>query len=225
MIKLAVLGMAGTTVRDDDLVVKSVVNALAEMGLGVESPGVQNSLDYVRDTMGQPRLEVFRALFGGDEARAREANRRFEETFDAAVSRGEVEPLAGSETTFAALGAMGVRVCLTTGFSRTTREQLLDVLGWRDLVDLALSPEDGRRGRPYPDLILAAVTRLEIDAVQEVAIAGDTTSELEAGTRAGASIVAGVLTGSHRREQLATAPHTHILRGIDELPAVIASTI
>jgi phosphoglycolate phosphatase-like HAD superfamily hydrolase len=62
--------------------------------------------------------------------------------------------------------------------------------------------------------------RLEIDAVQEVAVAGDTASDLEAGTRAGAAIVAGVLTGAHSREQLLAAPHTHLLTSVTELPLV-----
>jgi phosphoglycolate phosphatase-like HAD superfamily hydrolase len=53
-----------------------------------------------------------------------------------------------------------------------------------------------------------------------VAVAGDTTSDLVAGTAAGASVVAGVLTGAHDRAQLETAPHTHILDSIADLPAV-----
>jgi phosphoglycolate phosphatase len=128
--------------------------------------------------------------------------------------------LPGAETALNALRARGVRICLTTGFSAGTRELLMDVLGWRDLVDLSLSPGDGIRGRPYPDLILTALMRLDIDAVQEVAVAGDTTSDLVAGTAAGASIVAGVLTGAHDRAQLSAAPHTHVLDSIADLPAV-----
>ena len=78
------------------------------------------------------------------------------------------------------------------------------------------------RGRPHPDLVLWAVLRLGVAAVQHVAVAGDTVSDLEAGTRAGAAIVAGVLTGAHSKEQLEAAPHTHLLHGVDELPGVIA---
>jgi phosphoglycolate phosphatase len=70
---------------------------------------------------------------------------------------------------------------------------------------------------------LWAIIRLDIGAVGRVAVAGDTVSDLEAGTRAGAAIVAGVLTGAHTKEQLEAAPHTHLLLGIDELPGVIAA--
>ena len=50
---------------------------------------------------------------------------------------------------------------------------------------------------------------------------GDTTSDLIAGSRSGASIVAGVLTGAHSADELAEAPHTHLLGSIIELPGLI----
>jgi phosphoglycolate phosphatase-like HAD superfamily hydrolase len=47
--------------------------------------------------------------------------------------------------------------------------------------------------------------------------------DLVAGTRAGASVVAGVLTGADDAARLCSAPHTHVLRAIDEFPAVVAA--
>ncbi len=224
MIRLAVLDMAGTTVSDGGVVERSFVEALGGMGFDPDGRELRAHLDYVRETMGQSKITVFRSVFEGDEARAQEANQRFEAAFDRAVSRGEIEPLPGAEAALTALRARGVRICLTTGFSSGTREQLMDVLGWRDVIDLSLSPGDGVRGRPYPDLILTALMRLEVDAVRDVAVAGDTISDLVAGTAAGASVVAGVLTGAHDRAQLESAPHTHVLDSIADLPAVVLAT-
>lgn len=222
MISLAVLDMAGTTIRDDGMVERAFEDALAATGLERGTDAMRVHLELVRETMGQSKIDVFRALFLDDESRAQAANRCFEAAFDAAVARGELEAVPGAETALTALQAAGVRVCLTTGLAPVTRDQVLDVLGWRDLVDLVLSAGDGVRGRPYPDLVLAAVLRLRVDAVTEVAVAGDTVSDLVCGTRAGASIVAGVLTGAHTREQLLEAPHTHLLEGIHELPEIVA---
>lgn len=218
MIRLAVLDMAGTTVRDDGAVERAFVEALGEMHGAVDP---DDHLDYVRATMGQSKITVFRHVFGGDEERAQEANRRFEVAFDRAVSRGEIEPLPGAPEALGALHDGGVRVCLTTGFSDATRERLVDALGWRGLVDLSLSPGPGVRGRPHPDLVLTALLRLEIDAVDQVAVAGDTASDLEAGTAAGAAVVAGVLTGAHDRAQLAAAPHTHLIDSIADFPPLV----
>jgi len=70
-------------------------------------------------------------------------------------------------------------------------------------------------------MILTAVLRLRIDDVAEVAVVGDTSSDLVAGSRSGASIVAGVLTGAHSRKELAAAPHTHLLDSVADLPALL----
>ena len=64
--------------------------------------------------------------------------------------------------------------------------------------------------------------RLEIDDVRSVAVAGDTMSDIVSGHRAGARVVAGVLTGAHDRARLSEASPTHVLDSIDELPAVIS---
>jgi phosphoglycolate phosphatase-like HAD superfamily hydrolase len=88
-------------------------------------------------------------------------------------------------------------------------------------VDLALSPADAGRGRPWPDMILTALLRLRIDDVAQIAVVGDTTSDLLAGTRSGASMVIGVLTGAHSREELARAPHTHLIDSVADLPALL----
>lgn len=219
--QLAVLDMAGTTVRDDGLVERAFVTAVSGLDIEPGTPRMDAALDHVRATMGQSKIVVFRALFPDDEARAQEANRRFEAAVDAEVAAGAVAPLPGAAEALAGLRERGLRVCLTTGFSAHTQHRILDVLGWGDLVDLALSPADVARGRPYPDMVLTAVLRLGADDVRQVAVAGDTVSDLLAGTRAGAGIVAGVTTGAHDAATLTTAPHTHILTSIAELPALL----
>jgi len=219
-IRLAALDMAGTTVADEGAVEEAFQSALDAVGLVAgnlaDDPGA-----YIRRTMGQSKITVFTELLGGDRHRAEQANTAFESAFDRAVDRGEVVALPGSEDAFVTLRNGGVRLCLTTGFSPATRDRILDALGWRGLVDLALSPADAGRGRPWPDMILTAVLRLRIDDVAEVAVVGDTTSDLIAGTRSGASVVAGVLTGAHSRDELGLAPHTHLLDSIADLPDLL----
>ena len=219
-IRLAALDMAGTTVADEGAVEEAFQAALDAVGL-VAGDLMDDPAAYIRRTMGQSKITVFTELLGGDRHRAEQANTAFEAAFDQAVDRGEVVALPGSEDVFAALRAAGVRICLTTGFSPTTRDRIIAALGWGGLVDLALSPADAGRGRPWPDMILTAVLRLRIDDLAEVAVVGDTTSDLIAGSRSGASIVAGVLTGAHSADELAEAPHTHLLGSIIELPGLI----
>lgn len=112
---------------------------------------------------------------------------------------------------------------LSTGFARITQDAILDALGWHGLVPLTLCPADaGGRGRPYPDMVLAALLRTGgADDVRQIAVAGDTSYDMLAGRRSGASVVAGVLTGAHGREQLTASGATHVLGSVAELPSLL----
>ncbi len=70
--------------------------------------------------------------------------------------------------------------------------------------------------------MLSAMLRLGVGGVQETAYAGGTESGVLCGRRAGARIVAGVLTGGHTRDRLHRAGATHLLGSIAELPDVLA---
>ena len=84
-----------------------------------------------------------------------------------------------------------------------------------------LAPGDGVRGRPYPDLVLTALMRLEIDSVYNVAVLGDTSSDIESALRAGAAVAAGALTGAHNEQQLRDAGATHVVNDVTEFADLI----
>ena len=218
-IRLACLDMAGTTVADDGLVLAAFAAALD--ALKVEAAEERERMtQYVVDTMGESKITVFRALFPGDEEAAQEGNAAFEAAYSTRISLTRALP--GAVETFARLRASGVGVALTTGFSRATADALLEHLGWRELIDLSLTPGDvGGLGRPHPDMILAAAARLADDEPRAVAVLGDTTSDIRSGVAAGAALVAGVLTGAHNRPALLEAGATHVLDHVAELPALI----
>jgi phosphoglycolate phosphatase len=220
VIELAVVDLAGTTVQDDGAVEGAFIDALAAVDAFDTANPDESLLQEIRSTMGMSKISVFRVLLG-DEARAQAANTAFEAAYARRVDAGEVTPLPHAEETLQRLRDEGVRVSLTTGFSAATRDLLLGTLGWSSLADLALSPDGELRGRPAPDLVLASVIRLGVDDVRSVAVVGDTFNDLLSGARAGASVLAGVLTGAHDAAMLAAAPHTHLLDSIGELPAVL----
>ncbi len=214
--------MAGTTVRDGGIVESSFLLALESVGIPRDDPAMPGRLEYVQATMGQSKIEVFRGLLD-DEDLAERATRGFEAAIAETVRAGGVSALPGAEDAFAAMRSAGVKICLTTGFAAETQQLIVEALGWADLVDLTLAPDPhaGLRGRPYPDLALHALMHLGLDDVHSMAVAGDTANDLLAGWRAGAGVVAGVLTGAHGRTELEAAPHTHVLHSIADLPAAI----
>jgi phosphoglycolate phosphatase len=216
---LVVLDMAGTTVRDDGAVDEAFVAALSSVGIGTDDPRFAAAQVYVRETMGQSKADVFGALL--EPAKAARATDEFARAYERIVAEGRVAPIEGAPEVFDALRAHDVKICLTTGFAPGTRRALLSSLGWADRIDLALSPADAGRGRPAPDMILLAMDRLGVPDADAVAVVGDTTSDLEAGTNAGARAVIGVLSGAHDKKTLAAAPHTDLIDDVTGLIAVL----
>jgi len=215
-ITIACLDMAGTTVADDGSVMAGFGAAMEQFGLAPGAPGYDEAAGIVHETMGQSKIEVFRRVLG-QEAAAQAANSVFEQHYATSVRAGAIAPLPGAAETITALRAAGIRVCLATGFSPGTRDTVLDMLGWRQLIDLALSPADAGRGRPWPDMPLTALLRLGGGAVDELVVAGDTAGDIESGLRAGAGLVAGVLTGSGSRDELEQAGAPYILDAVTGL--------
>jgi len=224
-ITVACLDMGGTTVVDDGMVMAAFTAAISQLDLAGDA--FDRAMAYAKETMGQSKIEVLRHITG-DEDRAQQANAAFERQCAVAVQEGQIAPLPGAEQTLRQLRDAGVKVCLATGFAPATRDAILDALSWRDLIDLTLSPVDTGsagapgRGRPFPDLPLTALLRLGGDSVSSLAVVGDTPSDIESGLRAGAGIVAGVLTGTGTRADLEKAGAPLILDSIAALLPYVA---
>ncbi|MEU1409297.1 HAD family hydrolase [Streptomyces sp. NPDC005728] len=221
-IRLVVLDMAGTTVADGGLVERAFEAAAAELGVEPGSADHAEKLDYVRATMGESKISVFRHLFGA-EGLARRANTAFEKVYGDLVDAGLIAPVPGAREAVEELAGSGRSVVLTTGFARVTQDAILDALGWQDLVPLTLCPADaGGRGRPFPDMVLEAFVRTKAaEDVRQVAVVGDTSYDVLSGVRAGAGVVAGVRTGAHGDDAFRAAGATHVLDSVAGLPALL----
>ncbi|MFG2822057.1 phosphonatase-like hydrolase [Kitasatospora sp. NPDC048365] len=219
-VKLVVLDMAGTTVADDGLVERAFDAAAGALGVEPGTPEHARMAEHVRATMGESKISVFRHLFG-EEEKAQQANLAFEAAYHELVDGGLCAALPGAAEAIERLRTAGCKTVLTTGFSRSTQDRILTALDWHGIADLTLCPAEAGRGRPYPDLALTALLRTGTDSVHEMAVVGDTGYDMLTGTRAGAAVVAGVLTGAHREERLRADGATHVLGSIAELPGLL----
>jgi phosphoglycolate phosphatase len=217
--QLVCLDMAGTTVRDDGVVNDAFAAALGAVGIDLDNPRLTAAKDFVRETMGQSKADVFAALLDPDDAT--KATTEFANAYETMVAQGRAHAMPGAGQLFDELRSRDVLICLTTGFAPSTRDALIRRLGWGDLIDLALSPADVGRGRPEPDMIFGAMDRLGVADSAAVAVVGDTLSDLEAGAKSGAGAVIGVLSGAHDRQTLLNGPHTALIADITELVATL----
>src|SRR5262245_45410562 len=95
-IQLAVVDMAGTTVADDGLVVNAFEMAATAVGVPASGPERERARQYVVDTMGQSKITVFRAMFGGEDI-AQQANAAFERAYEQLIDEGNAAPIDGAE--------------------------------------------------------------------------------------------------------------------------------
>lgn len=223
-VKLACLDLAGTTIGDIAMVERAFAEAIATQGIVPGTSAYARAMVHVHRSRGCPKIEVFQGIFPGNEAQAQAANLTFERSYEGAIERSGLVPLPGTVEALEKLRDAGVRIALITGFSRASLGRVLGALSWADQLDFALCPEDAGRGRPYPDMVLTAVLRAQIEDVRQVAVAGDSESDMLCGRRAGASIVAGVLTGVHSRERLVGGGATHILDSFADFPPLILAS-
>lgn len=217
-IQLVTFDLMGTLVRDDGIVSSAYEAALRQ----AEVPDREwaDSVRAVQARRGRPTLDVLRSVLG-DPVRAEEATWAFDDAVIAAIPR--FRPIDGAEAVLDVVAERGIALAVTTSFGRDVRTRILDGLGWHLRFAAQMSAHGSVRGHPAPDLILETILELGIDSVAQVAIVGDSVADLEAGNRAGAGLVIGVLTGVHGRAQLEAAPHTHLVDSVVDVPPILDS--
>jgi phosphonatase-like hydrolase len=159
--------------------------------------------------------------FPDSQARGQAAHLAFDRACLDAVDRMGVTPVPGAAEALDSLGHAGIRICVTSALSRRVLAATLEALGWRDRIDLAVGVDDVRRGAPWPDTVLSAMLKLEVTDVRETAVVNCAESGIVSGRRAGAGIIAGVLTGPHAAERMRQAGATHLLPSVAYLPELI----
>ncbi|MFI2565471.1 phosphonatase-like hydrolase [Paenarthrobacter sp. NPDC018779] len=230
MIELVACDMAGTTIDEHG----DVYVALARC---VEETGVETTPEAVQEWMGADKVEAITALIqaGGGVASpgiVAAAFSRFKELLGEFYAANPPVALDGVEEAFRTLRGQGVKVALTTGFSRDVAEPLLASLGWSvaapgveagdpgKVLDAVVCSDEVAAGRPAPHMIHRAMDRTGVQDVRAVIAAGDTVNDLAAANNAGV-VAVGVLTGKLDREALAAHPHHHILDGVKDIPALL----
>jgi phosphoglycolate phosphatase len=226
-ISVVCCGLVGTTVRDgagqESMVERAFAEAIATQGVVAGTSDFARCMAQVSRSRGRSTVDVFGSLFPDNQARAQAASMAFERSYRAAVGRTGLTALPGAEDAIGKLTGSGVRVCLVTGLPREVATLILGTLGWRGPGYPVLCPDDVPRGFPWPDLVLTALLRFGGGDVREMAVASGTEHGLVAGRRAGAQIVAGVLTGPHTPARMRRAGATHLIESIAELPELVAT--
>ena len=220
-IKLAVFDMAGTTVNEDNVVYKTVQQALANAGVVID---LETVLEF---GAGKEKYQAIKDVLEHDgsaeRVNASEVFADFKQMLKRAYFDLKVLPYEGVEELFGTLKANGVKVVLNTGYDQQTAHTLLDKLNWKvgDKIDALITADDVVNGRPSSEMIDKAMEMFQITNSEQVLKAGDSIIDIEEGQNANCGITVGVLTGAHTRTQLETINPTLILDSLPELKHIL----
>ena len=96
IVDLVIFDIAGTTAQDDGLVVRAFQEAMIAEGLERSSNQLKSMTDYVNETMGQRKIDVFRTLCHGNQTQAERAHGRFILNYNELVEQGELKEIPGT---------------------------------------------------------------------------------------------------------------------------------
>jgi phosphonatase-like hydrolase len=202
------------------VVISSFIAAFSEVVPEVWAENDGDFLEYAHKTMGQSKIEVFRSLLG-DDSLANAAAEAFQAHY--LTKLPEVHLFDGVLEMFDSLRSAGVLVALNTGFNRETLDTMLSTLKLGDYVDATATQAEAGEGRPSPAMIAHVAQELDVASPQDVAVLGDTRSDMEAATRYGAGLSIGVLTGEHDEVALRDAGAHHVFPIVTDALSILAT--
>jgi HAD hydrolase, family IA, variant 1 len=219
-IQLAIFDMAGTTIDERD----EVYRVLRE---SVEREGASFSDEIFQKYMGtEKKWAIGKLLKSGGIEPTEKIHERAWEWFREELNRSYCamppQAIDGVEAMFRTLHANGIRVGLTTGFSREIVDLILESMGWESgMIDYSAAGDEVEAGRPEPFLIQKIMEKAGIEAKSEVISCGDTEADIVSAQKAGVVSV-GVLTGHlEEEEEFVSLGADYILESAADLLSVL----
>ena len=225
-IKMVVFDMAGTTVNENNLVYKTLMNA-------INAAGFSYTLDQVLAVAaGKEKKEAIRSVLktyegSFDEAMVFDIYEEFIGKLKLAYETEEILPQPGSIELFEKLRKEGIISALNTGYDRVTAEAILSRLGWKagTEFDTLVTASEVNQNRPEPDMILLAMRYHGLTDGKSVVKVGDSSIDIEEGKNAGCGLSIGITTGAHTQKQLEEAKPDVVIDNLMEIFALVTNRI
>jgi pyrophosphatase PpaX len=200
----------GTVIDSGAIILASMRHAVSEV-LGVTPPD-----DQLLAAVGGPGLEAQMRAFAPD---------RVEELVT--VYRAHNEPLhddlaccAGMEDVLVSLKDEGRRLGIVSAKRRTTVELAFATVPLAHLFDTVVGGDETSAHKPYPEPLLLAAERLDVDP-SDCAYVGDSPFDVRAAKAAGMYAVAVTWGGMHERDRLEPEEPDAIVDTAEELLHVL----
>lgn len=175
----------------DGVLIDSETRALEAIGRLLREAGVDRTVDELRSLCGHGRgaLAAYALELFGDAPRAERLTAAAREAILSDVDAGRMRPYPGAEDAVRAAAAAGLGVAVA---SSSERRRVDGEISGTDLgrhLDVVVTGDDVARGKPHPDLFLAAAARLAVPP-SACLVVEDSHAGIEAARRAGMPVVA-----------------------------------
>jgi phosphonatase-like hydrolase len=222
MIKMIIFDMAGTVIDENNVVYKTLWEAIHASGYeltleqvlaeGAGKEKFQAIKDVVRKRDENADHEILMTIFKNFQSRLKNAYRNL-----------DIKAQPEAEKIFKELKDRGIYVVLNTGYDSNTAQSILEKVGWKEgkQVDAIITASDVINSRPQPDMIELAKKKLGLNDADSIVKVGDSIIDIEEGKNAKCSLTIGVTTGAHSKEQLLTAKPDYIIDDLLEILPLI----
>tara|TARA_R110002020_G_scaffold424442_1_gene633675 strand:- start:40838 stop:41521 length:684 start_codon:yes stop_codon:yes gene_type:complete len=222
-IKLVVFDMAGTTVNENNIVYKTVHKVINDLGYNVT---LDNVLEF---GAGKEKHQAIKDVLqnctnsSAIKEEAATAFAAFKPELEVAYNTLEIGTFDGMLSFFKKLKSNNIHVVLNTGYDAKTATKLLAKLEWNvgEEIDMLITADDVKNGRPAPDMIQKAMQQFNITNSSHVLKAGDSEIDIIEGKNANCGLTIGVLSGAQTKEQLEAAKPDYILNVVTELEEIL----
>lgn len=198
MIRGVILDVDGTLVLSNNAHAWAIVAAFAEAGYQVP-------FERVRPLIGMGTGQLIKSIepeLNENDGAGKQIKERQSEIF---LERfvPDLEPAPGSRDLVRYMQDQGLKLAIGTSAKQQELDTLLKIAGIDDLVKLRTSASDVEKAKPSPDIVKAALEKLDL-ANDGVMMLGDTPFDIEAAARSGVETLA-VTCGGWSRDELAGA--------------------
>lgn len=132
---------------------------------------------------------------------------------------GGLRERPGAGALLRALAARGVRMGLVTNKLEALAREIVEMLGWTELLPVIVGQDSSAFRKPDPRVVRHALGQLDARA-DRAALVGDTEDDMRGASGARIATVVGVL-GTTPGERLTAAGATHLCAELDEVLAVV----
>lgn len=178
-----VLDVDGTLVDSNDAHARAWQTALADKGISVPLAKIRQLIGKGGDKL-LPEVAGIEADSPTGRAICKRRGEIFQQDF-----LPSLRSFPGVEELLARMKLQGLRLAVASSAQEDELKKLLNLCGADEYVEASTSSDDADNSKPDPDIIQAALKRVELTASSMIML-GDTPYDIEAANRAGMAAVA-----------------------------------